>query len=61
MTNKISIYRKLNNLSQAKLAEKAEISRTHLNRIECGFVDPSLSVAKKIATALGKEINEIFL
>lgn len=61
MTNKISFYRKQCNLSQAKLAERAEISRTHLNRIECGLVDPSLSVAQKIAAALGKEINEIFL
>ena len=60
MENKILYYRKLKKLSQAKLAESAGISRTHLNRIESGIVDPSLSVANSIAKALGKQISEIF-
>lgn len=61
MLNNITKYRKMQNLSQGKLAEMAGISRTHLNRIELGVAEPSLKVAAEIAKALEKDINLIFL
>lgn len=50
------------NISQVALAEKAEVSRPHLNRILKDRekpVDPSLEVCDKIATALGMSVGEL--
>ena len=40
-------------LSQAKLAELAELSREYINKIEAGKYDPPLSTINAIAEALG--------
>ncbi|MBI5869643.1 MAG: helix-turn-helix transcriptional regulator [Actinobacteria bacterium] len=46
-------------LSQEKFAEKAGIHRTYVSSIELGKVDPSLSVANKLAVALDVKLSEI--
>lgn len=46
-------------LSQEKFAEKAGIHRTYVSSIELGKVDPSLSVANKVAIALDLKLSEI--
>lgn len=46
-------------LSQEKFAEKAGIHRTYVSSIELGKVDPSLSVARKVAIALDLKLSEI--
>lgn len=41
---KIAYYRKLNGLSQLQLAEKIDVSRTHLSNIEAPNVPTSISL-----------------
>ena len=40
----IAYYRKLKGLSQMQLAEKANISRTHLSNIEAPYMPTSISL-----------------
>lgn len=51
----IAFYRRARGLSQEKLAEKANISRTHMSRIETAECAVSLDVLFDIANALGIE------
>lgn len=53
----IAYYRKLRGWTQEQLAERAEISRTHLSNIEAPNVPTSLSLEKlfDIAAVLGVE------
>lgn len=48
----IAYYRKLNGLSQSKLAEMVNISRTHMSRIETADCSVSLDVIFEICDAL---------
>ena len=45
--------RESNNLTQNQLAKLADISRTMVTEIENGNANPSVEVAKRIATVLG--------
>ena len=56
----IAFYRKLRGLSQEKLAEQVNISRTHMSRIETGTSAPSLDKIFSIADALGVEPYKLF-
>ena len=59
---KIKEFRKELNMSQEELANKAGISRATLSKLESGrIVDVSTNTLSKIADALGKKANEIFL
>lgn len=49
---KISMLRKQFNLSQQKLADKLNISLTHLAQIEINTAKPSLNLLEKIAKTL---------
>lgn len=42
----IAYYRKLRGLSQLELAEKADVSRTHISNIEAPNMKTSISVKK---------------
>jgi transcriptional regulator with XRE-family HTH domain len=57
----IKILRARRGLSQAGLAEKADMSVTFLSTIERGirFLQPDMMA--KIATALGVEVNQLFV
>lgn len=57
----ISYLRKLKGMSQEQLAEKANLSRSHISVIEApGIVRPfSLEVLFNIADALGMEAEEL--
>lgn len=50
-------HRKARNLSQEKLAEKADIHHTHVGLIERGERNPSLDVAYRVARALGLTLS----
>lgn len=52
---RIRKYRKLKNLSQEQLAEKINISTTHMSHIETGNTKLSLQVLVDLATVL--EVN----
>ena len=56
----IAYYRKLRGLSQEKLAEKIDISRTHMSRIETADCAVSLDVVFSLADALGVEPYKLF-
>ncbi len=56
----ISYYRKEQHLSQIQLAEKIDISRTHMSRIENNDCAVSLDVIFRIAKALNIPVCKLF-
>lgn len=52
----IAKRRKELHLSQEQLAEKADISQTHISKIELGKDNPSLDLLERIAAALDCEL-----
>ncbi len=56
---RIHKFRKASNLTQAALAEKAEISVYYIGEIERGEASPSLSVLHDIAKALGVTMRDL--
>jgi transcriptional regulator with XRE-family HTH domain len=57
---RIQFYRKQRQLSQAALAEKADISITFLSNIERGIKYPTSDTLSGIANGLGVEAYELF-
>lgn len=60
MKNRLKVLRAENDLTQADLAEKLEVSRQTINAIETGKYDPSLPLAFKISRLFGQSIEQIF-
>lgn len=56
----IAQYRKQLGLSQEKMAEKADISRAHLARIEQGMGAASLPLLFSISDALDIPLKDLF-
>ena len=56
----IAYYRKDRGLSQLELAEKINISRTHMSRIENCDCAVSLDVVFSISKALGISLSDLF-
>jgi len=56
----IAYYRKLRGFSQERLAERADISRTHMSRIETADCAVSLDVVFALAEALAVEPYKLF-
>ena len=56
----IRFYRHQRQLSQANLAETAEISITYLSNIERGIKYPTSDTLSAIANVLGVEVFELF-
>ena len=52
----IALIRKENNLTQQTLADSTGLNRRSLANIEQGQSEPSITVLKKIAEALGCEL-----
>jgi transcriptional regulator with XRE-family HTH domain len=57
---RIQFYRKQRQLSQAALAEKADISITFLSKIERGIKYPTSETISGIANGLGVELCDLF-
>jgi transcriptional regulator with XRE-family HTH domain len=51
--------RKAKKMSQADLAEKANLTRVYVTRLEAGQQDPSLSTINALAKALGVPLTEL--
>lgn len=60
MKNKIKVFRAINELTQAELAEKIEVSRQTINAIEAGKYIPSTTLALKLAEVFKVNVVEIF-
>lgn len=56
----IAYYRKERGLSQIKLADRIDISRTHMSRIENNDCAVSLDVIFRIAKALDVPVARLF-
>lgn len=57
----ISYYRKLKGYSQLQLAEKSNISRTHMSNIEAPNIHTSISLETLFAIANALEIPAYYL
>jgi transcriptional regulator with XRE-family HTH domain len=53
--------RQNNGLSQAKLAEKVNVSTHHIAMIEIGRNYPAMELVERIANVLNIEIHELFI
>jgi len=60
MKNRLKVLRAERNLSQAQLAELLGVARQTINAMEADRHDPSLSLAYRVAQALGVGIEEAF-
>jgi len=56
----IAYYRKQRGLSQLQLAERVNISRTHMSRIETADCAVSLDVIFEICEALNVPLSKLF-
>jgi len=61
MKNTIRVERAILNITQAELAEKANVSRQTINAIESNKYIPSTVLALKIARVFQKQVGEIFM
>jgi putative transcriptional regulator len=60
MKNRLKVLRAERDWTQARLAEKLEVSRQTINAIEKGKFDPSLPLAFRAARLFGLSIEDIF-
>lgn len=60
MKNLIKVERARNNMTQADLADKVNVSRQTINSIETGRFIPSALLAFKIASVLNRTVDEVF-
>ncbi|MDO8269982.1 MAG: helix-turn-helix transcriptional regulator [Candidatus Levybacteria bacterium] len=57
---KIQRLRKNLDITQEELAEKTNMSRTHIGHIEQGRKSPSIKVIEKLARVLKVKVGELF-
>lgn len=60
MANRLKVLRAERNLSQAELADRLGVARQTIVAMEAGKHDPSLTLAYRVAQALGVRIEEAF-
>jgi len=60
-TCKLKKYRVLVNLTQEALAEKVNVRRETIIRLEAGKYNPSLKLAMDISKAVNAPIEDIFI
>jgi transcriptional regulator with XRE-family HTH domain len=57
---KLKAIRLSKGITQTDLAERLNIDRTHLNKVENGIVKPSLALLERIAAELGVSVKDFF-
>ncbi len=60
MKNNIKVERARNNLTQARLADLAGVSRQTINSMELGKYVPSTVLALRLSNIFGIPVNDIF-
>lgn len=61
MRNNLKVERAKKNLTQAQLADLANVSRQTINAIEQGKYNPSAVLALKIASIFEQALEDVFL
>lgn len=60
LSNKIKVYRAMNDFTQEDLARMVGVTRKTINTIENGRFIPSAYLALKISNAFGVAFEEVF-
>lgn len=60
LARNIKTFRTIQNISQAELAEKADISIPFLSQIECANKFPSPAILAKLSDALDVSVSDLF-
>lgn len=60
MKNRIKVHRAIKDITQAELAELAQVSRQSINAIEKGKYVPSTVLALKLSKIFEAGVEEIF-
>jgi len=60
LASNMKYYRKVLGMSQAKLAEKAQITDNYIALVETGKRFPSVNILEQIAKALERDTIELF-
>jgi len=60
MKNTIKVERAKNNITQAQLADLANVTRQTINAMELGKYAPSTVLALKLASIFKVEVSELF-
>jgi putative transcriptional regulator len=60
MKNTLKVERAKNNITQAELAQKINVSRQTINSIEIGRYIPSTLLALKIAAVFKIKVDDLF-
>lgn len=60
MKNNLRVYRAIQDITQADLAEKINVSRQTINTIESGKYVPSTVLALKMAKVFGVALEDLF-
>jgi transcriptional regulator with XRE-family HTH domain len=59
MGMKLKAIREAKGMSQAAMAQKAQITREYVNRLEAGRYDPTIGVLQRLAKALGVPVTAL--
>ena len=57
---RIAEIRKRKSITQVELAYRCDIEKSNMRRIEAGHTNPTTLMLRKVATALGIGIGELF-
>lgn len=60
LQTRIAEYRRVNNVTQSELAEKVDVRRETIARLERGLYNPSLKLAYDIAQYFDTSIEDMF-
>jgi len=59
MGKRIEALRKKKGLSRAELADRADVSREYVRKLEAGLYDPTVGTLERLAKALGVQVTEL--
>lgn len=58
--NQLKVYRAMHEVTQAELAERVDVARKTISRIESGGFVPSTELALKLARELDTTVEDLF-
>jgi putative transcriptional regulator len=58
--NQLKVYRAMHEVTQAELAERVDVARKTISRIESGGFVPSTELALKLARELDAHVEDLF-